>query len=116
MDIENIENLKEYIQPAHGGKGKIRMKFSFENQKGIGPWNFFAYALLPRGSTVGYHQHLGNDEWYFVISGEAKITIDGQQRKIKKGDCVLTKNGSSHGIANVVRPLKFIAVEVKRKK
>lgn len=114
VDIENIKNLKEYIQRAHGGKGKIKMNFSFEKQKGIGMWNFFAYAELLKGSTVGYHQHMGNDEWYFILSGKAKITIDGSEAKIKKGDCVLTKDGSFHGISEVVRTLKFIAVEVRR--
>lgn len=115
MDIENIKNIKEYVQSAHGGKGKIKMRFSFEKQKGMGMWNFFAYAELPKGSTVGYHQHLGNDEWYFILNGEAEITIDGSEVKIKRGDCVLTKDGSFHGITKVVRTLKFIAVEIKKK-
>lgn len=115
VDIINLKKLKVYEIPAHHGEGVIKMNFFFEEQKGIGMWNFFANAELPIGGTVGYHKHEGNDEWYFILDGKATVTIDGKKKVLKKGDGVLTKSGSSHGIDNVTQDLKFIAVEVKRK-
>jgi len=114
MDLVNLDSLKTYKFSAHGGNGQISMKFSFEEQKGIGMWSFLAYAELPVGATCGIHKHEGNDEWFFVISGQATITVDNEKRTIKKGDCILTKSGSEHGIQDVKKKLKFIAVEVNR--
>lgn len=116
MNVVNIKDLKKYVFPAHGGKGNISMNFSFEDFRGIGWWHFFAYAELPIGSDTGYHKHHDDDEWYFVIDGEATVVIDGERRKIHKGDCVLTLKGSSHAIVDVTKKLKFIAVEVGRVK
>ncbi len=116
MNLVNIKKLKKYIFPAHGGKGKIHMNFSFEDMRGVGMWHFFAYAELPIGSDTGYHKHTGNDEWYFIIDGEASVIVDGEKKRIKKGDCVLTLSGSSHAIVDVKKKLKFIAVEVSRGK
>ncbi len=115
MHIENLKDLKTYRFNAHGGKGKIAMKFTFEDLKGVGMWSFFAYAELPKGATGGYHKHEGNDEWFMVLDGSAKIEVDGEVRKIGKGDCVLTRDGSSHAIIEVTKKLKFIAVEVNNK-
>lgn len=115
MDVVNKKKLKVYKMPAHNGEGEIKMNFFFEDQKNVGMWNFFAYAELPVGATVGYHKHQGNDEWYFILDGKATVTIDDETRVIKKGDGILTKSGSSHGINKVKKTLKFIAVEVKRK-
>jgi len=49
-----------------------------------------------------------------ILSGKAKINIDDKVREIRKGDCVLTRDGSSHGIADVTETLRFIAVEVNK--
>ena len=114
MHIVNLKDLKTYKFNAHGGKGEISMKFSFEELKGTNMWSFFAYAELPVGATSGYHKHEGNDEWFMVLSGKAKINIDGEVKEIKKGDCILTRDGSSHGITDVTETLKFIAVEVNK--
>lgn len=115
MNIVNVRDLKPYVMSAHGGEGNIKIKFSFEDQKGIGMWNFFAIAELPVGATVGYHTHLGNDEWYYIIEGKAIMIVDGESKEIGSGDCILTKSGSSHGISTVDAKLMFIAVEVRRK-
>jgi len=114
MPIINLKDLKTYVFPAHGGKGNIKMKFSFEEMKGIGMWSFFAYAELPVGSDTGFHRHEGNDEWYLILDGEATIVIDSEKQKISKDDSILTLSGSSHAIIDVVKKLKFIAVEVNR--
>jgi mannose-6-phosphate isomerase-like protein (cupin superfamily) len=110
----NVADLKPYKISAHNGVGDISIKFSFEDLKGSGMWNFFAIAELPVGSTVGYHKHVGNDEWYFILEGKALMTVDDESFSVLPGDCVLTQSGSSHGISDVTKTLKFVAVEVKR--
>lgn len=112
MDVVNLRDLKTYKFNAHGGLGEISMKFSFEDQKGSGMWSIFGYAELPVGATSGSHQHVGNDEWFLVLDGLATMIIDGESQKIKKGDCVLTHDGSFHSIVDVKKKLKFVAVEV----
>lgn len=129
MLVQNIKDKKFHKIPAHGGQGLIHMKFFhqefqlFRETRGLplsdpsykkSLWNFIAYAELPEGSTVGRHKHKDNDEFYFILKGEAEIEVDGEIRLIKKGDIVLTRSGSYHAIAKVNKKLKFFALEVNQ--
>lgn len=115
MNIVNVNELEGQTFSAHSGEGEIHMKFAFSQYEGLGGsnWNFFGIAEFPVGSTAGLHKHEGNDEWFYVLSGEATVTIDGQPHLIRAGDIVLTRDGSSHEISNVTEKLVFIAIEVK---
>lgn len=116
MNIINANDLESKHFSPHGGKGKIDMKFAFTKLKKKGKksaWNFFGIAEFPIGATAGYHKHEGNDEWFYILAGEADVIIDGKGHSIKKGDIILTKDGSSHDIVNVKKRLVLIAIEVE---
>lgn len=125
--IQNIKDCSTKHLQAHSGRGQIQMKFFFQEFQKFrqiphlpysdesykkNNWNFFAYAELPRNSTIGNHLHHDSDEFYFILGGEAIINIDEKEKVIKKGDVVLTRSGSSHSIYNVTKKLKFIAIEI----
>lgn len=119
MPIVNIKDLKAKHFSPHGGKGKINMKFALSRYKNIGiksTWEFFGYAVFPVGTTAGLHKHEGNDEWFYVLEGKAEIVINKKKYPIKKGDVILTLDGSYHDIINVTKKLVIIAVEVETKK
>jgi mannose-6-phosphate isomerase-like protein (cupin superfamily) len=115
VNVRNVNDLRVQRFSAHNGEGEIEMKFAFnpERDPNHSNWNFFGIASFPIGTTAGMHKHEGNDEWFYVISGNATITIDGEHRSIGPGDIILTKDGSEHSITDVVETLVFIAIEVK---
>ena len=71
-------------------------------------YNFFAQAknlktafrkrTLKSGSAIGYHLQK-EDEIYYVISGHGTMKMNGETFAVKPGDAILTRPGSSHGIA-----------------
>lgn len=119
MHVVNETDLKTHSFSAHDGEGKMDIKFAFseferfsnDNDSG---WLFFGIAELPEGATAGTHKHEGDDEFFYILDGEAIIVQDGEEKKVVKGDIVLTRSGSEHSIKEVVRKLKFITVEIKR--
>ena len=119
MLISNEKNIKTEKFSAHGGNGVMDIKFAFKDYQHYGndndsKWNCFAVAELPVGATAGYHKHEDTDEFFYIIDGVATITIDGEAKEIKKGDIILTRKGSSHGITNVKKRLKFTVTEIFR--
>ena len=38
------------------------------------------------------------DEIYYVLDGEGEMKMNGKSFKVKAGDAVLTRPGSSHGL------------------
>lgn len=71
-----------------------------------------ALALVsPPGGSIGYHPHLGEEEIYYILRGEAIVNDNGDVCKLGPGDAVLTGGGASHSIENSGKEnLEFIAV------
>lgn len=66
-----------------------------------------AYAA---GDTVGLHAHLESDEIFFVISGSAEFTIDGQAVELQEGDMLHAAGGERHAIVAGSAGLVLLAV------
>ena len=57
----------------------------------------FKKRILKPGSAIGYHLQK-EDEIYYVLDGEGEMQMNGKSFKVKAGDAVLTRSGSSHGL------------------
>jgi mannose-6-phosphate isomerase-like protein (cupin superfamily) len=68
-----------------------------------------AEATIPTGGATTEHYHRVTEELYLVRSGEGRLTIDGEQRTIAKGDCALIPPGARHKVLNVgAVPLRIL--------
>ena len=57
----------------------------------------FRKRVLHRGAAIGYHLQ-ATDEVYYIIGGNGKMTMNGNEFPVKPGDAILTRGGSSHGL------------------
>ena len=105
MKIEEKEKMRD-------GEGITRIThlLDAENEKNA---RMFAEVTLSPGSSIGYHQHETETEYYFILSGTGTVNDDGKEKEVKQGDAVITGNGASHSIKNTgTVPLVFHAVIV----
>lgn len=58
----------------------------------------FRKRVLHKGAAIGYHLQK-TDEVYYITSGSGKMTINDREFGVKTGDAILTRGGSSHGLA-----------------
>ena len=104
MRIEKKENV-------NGGVGPIYMKHILEENQKNAKTKLFAEVTIPSGSVLGYHEHHGESETYYIISGEGEYNDNGTIRPVKAGDMTFTPNGSGHGMSNTSKnDLVFIAL------
>ncbi len=96
MRVEKHINLR-------GGFGKVTMTHIMEAEehelRRIG--RLFAKITLPPGASIGYHQHVGESETYYILSGQGEINDNGTKVKVGAGDMVLTREGEYHSVINV---------------
>jgi mannose-6-phosphate isomerase-like protein (cupin superfamily) len=59
-----------------------------------------AEATLRPGQTTRTHRHTLTEEIYYVLRGDALMTVDGEQQALGRDDAVLIPPGSWHGITN----------------
>ncbi|MBM3743733.1 MAG: cupin domain-containing protein [Actinobacteria bacterium] len=68
--------------------------------------------IVQPGKRLSYQRHEKRAEHWFIVSGEAEVTIDGQIRKVTVGNSVDIEIGVPHRIANVgTSGLLFIEVQ-----
>lgn len=91
----DVDVAKEETGTHNGGGKTIGFNF-FANAKGLK--TVFRKRTLKAGSSIGYHLQK-EDEIYYVISGNGKMKMNGETFAVKPGDAILTRPGSSHGIA-----------------
>ena len=94
------------ITGIHAGKGKGKIKF-FRFDGAPAPAHFLIYDLPP-GASEGVHVHFLDDrngegsfdEYYYVISGQGQMEIDGEIVPVAKGDHIHTPLEVAHGVEN----------------
>lgn len=101
-DITDIPDFEEiYLD-------KLLVESSPENM------NFYARVLLKPGMEVHRHQHIGESESYFILSGIGLFDDNGTMVEVKKGDITYTPNGHYHNLINTGNEiLEFMALIIK---
>ena len=84
----------------HGGTGEILFRRLLDSS-GVGTAiDFVDYTIVPPGSVIGRHEHVGNEELYFIIEGKPVIRINTNESRLEKGSISVVRNGQSHELIN----------------
>ena len=83
-----------------GGKGRMKMEKVLTSEEMKDKCGLYARVTLPPGAVLGYHEHHGNGECYFILAGEGTYDDNGAKRTVKAGDVTWTPDGSGHGLSN----------------
>lgn len=94
-----------------GGKGTIKIVNILEKDEVYGTGRLFAVSIIPKGCSIGYHQHKGDFETYYFLKGKAKVVDNGAEDILGPGDCMVCYENDWHGIENIGdEDLEYIAV------
>ena len=75
----------------------------------------FSYVELDEGEEVPFHVHEGDDENYYIISGNGIYNDDGEEIYVTEGVITFTPSGHGHALRNTgVGKLTFIALVLMR--
>lgn len=85
------------------GRFDVLQESSFHKVKSI--------LLLP-GKRLSYQKHEKRAEHWFIVRGEAEVTIDGQIRKMTSGNSINIGIGIPHRISNTGTS-ELILIEVQ---
>lgn len=97
-----------------GGDGEVTISHILEEKELNGKCGLYAQVTINPGSSLGYHEHHGESETYYILSGQAEYNDNGTLRIVKPGDTTYTPTGCGHGIRPVGNePLVFMALIIK---
>ena len=94
-----LENFEDYekVESMRGGEGKVII----EKAKNI-PKNIITYARLTLypGSSIGFHEHVGDEEIVFVLSGKGQLITKNKTVPISKEQINTCLEHEYHSIKN----------------
>lgn len=97
MKSEMTTQMRENVR---GGVGDLPFLHVFTPEDLDGRATMFATITLQPGESIGEHSHDVNGEAYFVLTGSATVTDDGESRILNVGDAEFCANGHKHSIVN----------------
>jgi len=85
------------------------------------PWGAFERFTLNEPSTVkiitvnpgqafSLQSHKHRDEFWHIISGEGKVTLDGSSQEVKAGDNLWSPKGAEHRMEGSAEGVEFLEI------
>lgn len=110
--IVRASELKTEVNPKRfGGNGEVATTKLLDNDQLQGKGRLFARSLLKPGCSLGLHQHQGDVETYYILTGEGTFNDNGTLVPVKTGDVLFTGDGESHALENTgSTDLEYIAL------
>lgn len=107
MKTERIENMC-------GGKGHLIIKHLLGEQELNGKCGLYAEVTIEPGCSLGFHEHHGESETYYILKGQGIYSDNGALRMVKAGDVTFTPDGQGHALTNTEdTDLVFMALIIK---
>ncbi len=105
------EMIKEIKEQMRGGKGSVEVTHIFRQNELRGKARLVARLIINPGCSIGLHEHVNEEEIFYVIKGKGLIEDNGEKREVNLGDAVLTGGGAVHAVENTGgEPLELLAV------
>jgi len=75
------------------------------------------HVLVPAGSSIGAHKHVGVEELYYVMDGEGMVRVNDEAAAVKKGDAIVMAPQDVHSFENTGEtPLELLVVAAAMEK
>ncbi len=95
MDAGNIDDTQPFITLDGSGIREIAGLRSLPSRN-----QSLAEATVPEGGATTEHFHRRSEELYFFTTGTGRIRVDGAERDVRPGDCVVIAPGAVHKLWN----------------
>ena len=108
--------IEQNTVSAKKGKGEIFITHLLTPKEMAGKCAMFASVRVPVGASLNVHQHVDNNETYYILQGTGLYTDNGETYTVKAPATTFCADGDTHGIENVGDDdLIFIALIINTK-
>jgi len=91
MHAANIDASESFITKDGSSIRELAGRVALPSQN-----QSLAEATVPAGGTTDEPYHPVSEEIYFITAGTGRIRVDGKERDIRPGDCIVLLPGMRH--------------------
>jgi len=112
-----VKRKSEYLvdknENMRGGQGVVTIEHFLTPSEMHDKGRLFAKITVKPGDSIGFHVHEKEMEAFYIVSGEAEMSDNGEIVVLSAGDTLLTKPGEGHSVKSVGKEaLEMIALIV----
>ncbi len=101
------------VEHVNGGAGHI-LKEGLITPEQLGEHcKMFSKVTIPAGCELGHHEHHGETETYYILSGKGVYEDNGKELPAEAGDVFFCEDGSGHGM-KAIEDVEFVALILKK--
>ena len=89
------------VHSPKNGRGDMDKKELLQKDEMYGKGRTLSELFLHPQCAMGFHEHHGDNEIYYILSGEGLYNDNGKEIPVKAGDVCIVNDGEGHSIANV---------------
>ena len=94
------------LMNCHGGEGTLVFHDLIKDNEKQQFIKFIHRDILKTGVSIGLHRHdwegeEPTEEWYYCVSGNVVMTLDGKNNDFTPGDICVCRSGGMHGLKNI---------------
>jgi oxalate decarboxylase/phosphoglucose isomerase-like protein (cupin superfamily) len=94
------EMLQRPLSQCHDGKGSVDWTEVLNYRQPDRLLRYIHDDTIPPGASIGVHRHEADEEYYYIISGEGEMILDGETHTVSAGDITAVFPGGSHALIN----------------
>lgn len=103
------------VEHANGGAGFLLKEALLTNEELGANCRMFSRVTLKAGCELGFHEHHGEIEAYYILSGNGVYLDDENEIMVEAGDVTYCDDGHGHGLKNTGdEDLAFVALILKK--
>ena len=110
--IRRANEQETAVKPAMlGGPGQAAFRHLADKDELLGHARLFSVLTLEKGCGLGYHEHHGEREFFYVLQGTPTVNDNGTETVLRPGDAALTEPDGGHSITNLAdEPAQVLAL------
>ena len=109
------ERETDRVEHANGGAGFLLKEALLTNEELGANCRMFSRVTLKAGCELGFHEHHGEIEAYYILSGNGVYLDDENEIMVEAGDVTYCDDGHGHGLKNTGdEDLAFVALILKK--
>ncbi|HBL41707.1 MAG TPA: hypothetical protein DDY98_09260 [Ruminococcaceae bacterium] len=99
--IKRKDEMKQTVKVnMRDGDGQVIVTELLSKGEYNGASRLLATLTLEPGCSIGEHEHINEEEVFYVVQGEASYYDNGEWKTLHQGDSCVCLGGQSHSIAN----------------
>ena len=92
------EHQVDKVEQMAGGKGHVIIEHLLGEKELDGKCGLYAKVTIEPNCTLGFHEHHGETETYYILSGKGLYNDNGTEVEIGAGDVTYCAPGEGHGL------------------